>query len=601
MRAVILFLLLGVGAMALAQGRPGAVIRPAGVRVVAVKRKGFTVVWSSRIAARGRLHYRAERGKEGVLEDETFGIHHEVDVTGLSPSSRVWFRVAPAPDGLTTGSFTPEYSTATLPARGKMQYLHLPILVVVPTAITYRDREEGATLPPGKPAHLTPADRKRLEEQMEIVRAFFWRNSRCKLDLRWDYHFTERPFVDSGPGRQKLFEAALSARGKKPNDYGGCMFLYGWDDYLEAEKSRTLYRGQAFGGLTYGVDGGWDYKEIPHSWIKYTHGCDVTWVVAHEFHHELDSLFMASGHPEYAFNHPTPVEPVGPFGEHWDANAFILRQWRPTDWFALTRGELRTAPDRVGDGMPDKGDLAITRQSFHGRGRKTGWTDMRMLLASNGVLTGISNGPIHMERWGGRDRLPDGRNQYPLYGKASQRPQKTPTLDGRIDENEWTPFVAMQDREVKAQTFLNWDEQGLYFAARLDRPMELRLQIDATRNGWFNGSDNYRLNLTPTADGAVKVDVHTLDWERFEPGKTYEYANREKVKPEHIRVATGRQDGKWVIEFLVPRNEHTGIVPRPGGQLGLSWGFAPGWKGNDRRLVSLFESCTLFAVTLHGP
>ena len=260
---------------------------------------------------------------------------------------------------------------------------------------------------------------------------------------------------------------------------------------------------------------------------------------------------------------------------------------------------LVVAPDRVGDGMPDDGDLPITRRSFHGRGRRTGWTDLRMMLESIGVLTGISNDPIHMTRWAGRDRLPDGRDTYPLYGDAARRRRGRPTLDGRLDRDEWQPLRAFDDPDLRAETFCRWDEDGLYLAARCSRPAEIRLQLDATANGWFNGSDNYWLNLFPDRDGSVRVEVSLFDWERFgqrdEMGRMHSvYRNTEKVRREQIRVATGSEGGRWVIEIHVPRNERTGLLPAPGAVIGLSWGFAH--SREPRTLLALFEPCTFFPI-----
>lgn len=580
------------------RGRP-AVVRPPGVRVTAITETALTIGWRTAVASEGIVSYSLDQRTWRTVRDPCPAIHHEVRLTGLRPSTRVYFRLSPPPGASRTGEVTGTYRTATLPRRGTTHYLRLPWLVIVHTPIHYRDAAEQPERLAAAPKELTSDDRRRLEADLAMVRAFYWRNSRCRLDIRWRVHYTDAPFIDSGPGRQASFEAALAALREPPEAYAGVLFLYGWDEYLDPERARTLYRGQAFGGLTYGVNGGWDYKDHPHSWIRFHHRADTTWVITHEFHHALDSLFEASGYPEYAFNHPDPSQPIGFFGEHWDANAFILRMWRPQDWFALARGDLVVAPDRVGDGMPDDGDLPITRRSFYGRGRRSGWTDLRMMLASIGVLTGISNDPIHMTRWAGRDRLPDGRDPYPLYGDAARRRRARPTLDGRLDRDEWQPLHAFEDPDLRAETFCQWDEDGLYLAARCSRPAEIRLQLDATANGWFAGSDNYWLNLFPDGDRA-RVEVSLFDWERFgqrdEMGRMqYAYRNREKVRPEQIRVATGTEGGRWVIEIRVPRNERTGLLPAPGAVIGLSWGFAH--SREPRTLLSLFEPCTFFPIT----
>jgi len=618
--------LLGIAALfaltagACAQGEQAAVeLR---IKVAAATPRSITLVWETQTAEAGAVWFGAyetdgmlpppllaelrDQARQNRIAEKQPARYHRVTVSGLSPSTRYVFFVE-MPSGA-WGIAT----AATTPGPGRTQFLRLPVLVVIYTPITYRDSQRPLA---SLPRNLSASDIAQIRANIAEVRDFFWRNSRGCLDLVFDYAFLNRTFSAKDEEVEavfeKDFEEAVKLLGRKVEDYTGVIFLYGWDEYADPAKRRTLYRGQAFGGLTYGTDAPWKFKNTPHSWIHYHHNAHITWVVLHEYHHQLDSLFHSSGYPEYPFNHPTPKEPVGVFGEHFDVNAFILRTWPRWKWGGLRWGKLVVARDTDSDGLPDRADVALDEERFGSdpASKDTdgdGLSDLDEMAATSGIWNGLDEqmlGPIFKPNPrspdSDRDGIPDGRDPYPLYRVSNLLKKASPVIDGVLSQGEWPAFAEGSGHGLVVRTFAAWDEEYLYFAAQTNRPVELRLDIDAANNGWFAGSDNYRISVAPPKNGETfpKVDVAVFDWEKFysEPQGDV-YWNREKVKPSDLKVAVGSlgahsapagKSGGYVFELAVPRNEKTGLLLKAGAVINIKPSFV--LPNDPRNALTLFE------------
>ncbi|MGQ9697541.1 MAG: hypothetical protein ACUVRO_06060 [Armatimonadota bacterium] len=532
--------------------------------------------------------------------------NHRLRIAGLSPSTRYAVLVQ-APSGARS-----LLVASTGPKQGLTQFMRLPVLVVIYTPITYRDAK---TPPLSLPAELSEADLAQIRRYMADVRDFYWRNSFGCLDLAFDYALLRRPMSakddEVEPVFEKDFEEATASLGRTTHDYTGVIFLHGWDEYADPSKRASLYRGQGFGGLTYGTDAPWKFKRTPHSWIHFHRSAQITWTTVHEYHHQLDALFHASGRPEYPFNHPDPSEPVGVFGEHYDCNAFILRTWPRHKWGTLQWGRLVTASDTDGDGLPNRADVAVDEASFGtdpycADTDGDGLGDLAEMAATSGVYQGLDEeclGPIvrpnpHRPDTDG-DGIPDGKDPYPLYSANPNRPRRTPKIDGRISSGEWPAFAVGRRRELDLRTFSAWDDGHLYFAVDASRACVVRLDIDAANNGWFAGSDNYRITVTPPEEpgAAPTVDVAIFDWDRFRTAPDmYVYWNRDKVKASDLKVAASENSGRYVLELAIPRNETTGLLPKLDAVVTLQVSFS--LPGDPRRWVTLVEPHQLFHCRL---
>ncbi|HEY3282023.1 MAG TPA: fibronectin type III domain-containing protein [Armatimonadota bacterium] len=529
----------------------------------------------------------------------------------LQPGTRYAFRVVPR-----QGEPSLFRVMATRPGAARMLYVTLPILVVVYTPITYQGLKPGQAPPAGTPPRLGEADLSLIRRHMATVRDFYWRNSGAKLDLDFHYATLDRR-VEEKEGAEPSFESdadgAIRRLGKKAEDFVGAIFLYGWDEGLDEAGRAKIYRGAAFGGLTYGTDAPWKYKKTPYSWIHFNHNADITWTVVHEYHHQLDSLFDASGYPEYYFNHPDPDSPPGRFGEHFDVNAWILRSWPEQSWMGLAYGRVVVATDTDGDGLPDAADVALDENRFGSDPLQAdtdgdGLSDLGEMMAFQGVTRGLDEemgGPVvlpdprHANPDG--DGVPDGKDPYPLYAADPVRTEGTPRWEARLGEGGWRKLASMSNKGFRADCYLAWDRENLYYALRASRPVTLNLDLDAGNDGWFHGSDNYRLKVVPAslAGGERQVDVAIFDWDKFHAvPQVYVYWNREKVKASDLRVLEGR-DGRWfVLKVAIPRNPATSLLLEPGRRMGLKPGLS--WPGRpvERAELTFFGPHQLFQVRL---
>lgn len=510
---------------------------------------------------------------------------HHLRLSSLSPGQRY---------ALVTGikgsqERSPIYYFATRPGPGETIIQRIPFLVVIYTPLTYRDRSDG--LPPGKSSHLTPEDLRQIRGYLEEVRSFYWRNSGAKLDLSWDYSLLDKTLNEQADVERQFeqdVELALQQTKKKIEDYAGVLFLYGWDEYLDPVKASQLYRGQAFGGLTYGTEAPWKHKKTPHSWIHFHHRANITWTVVHELHHQIDSLFHSSGWPEYPSNHPDPREPKGVFGEHYDVNAFILRTWPRDQWNVLRWGKAILAKDLDNDGLPDSGPLPLTEAKWGTDPAEKdtdgdGLSDLREMMATSGIYEGLEEHqaqpifkPNPLNPDSDKDGAPDGKDPYPLYPIQPFRPRRNPSIDGQLSPREWVPFSHAREKNFSATTYFQWDGKALYFALESNKPLLFHLDIDAANNGWFSGSDNYRLKVAPPQEGTTpSIEVAIFDWDRFfaQP-QGYVYWNREKVRSQDILVRASHSQGKYILEIAIPANPQTSLTLRAGKKINVKIGYS---------------------------
>lgn len=82
------------------------------------------------------------------------------------------------------------------------------------------------------------------------------------------------------------------------------------------------------------------------------------------------------------------------------------------------------------------------------------------------------------------------------------RLQLTPTIDGKIDKDEWDPYAP--------STYLEWEPGKIYVAANLPPGKFLVLSMDADKNGWFHGRDNYEFRIE-VKEGKASITARELD------------------------------------------------------------------------------------------
>jgi hypothetical protein len=303
----------------------------------------------------------------------------------------------------------------------------------------------------------------------------------------------------------------------------------------------------------------------------------VAWLMTHEYNHQMDAFFDRAGYPEYWLNHPDYTIHPGRFGGQYDCNAFIFREWPVNDWFWLPAngvGHIVLTADADGDGVPDDDPrVALDEKRLGSDPHKVdtdgdGLTDLQEAMA--GIFSGTN--PRKKDTLG--TGVIDSRNPWPLDPEKQDRPRKTPVLDGTISPGEWEPLSTLSG-PFKGETYLQWDENGVYLAAVIDQPVTMDVQLTPKNTGIF------------TED---KIEM-SLD------------ANHATEQPQEIKVRNGKGthgvvrlvEGKTVIEIAMPRNPVIGLAPQMYQTMGLSIQFfnAKGW-------MSVFEPWRLWEMRLAG-
>ncbi|MBN2082721.1 hypothetical protein JW859_11035 [bacterium] len=442
----------------------------------------------------------------------------------------------------------------------------------------------------------------RVRYEVEEAARFYWHNSRfnCALDYEWNIDFQPRLRSSIADSEAPWFRPVDHPYyGDARERYDGLfqiMVLYQYDD-----ETGELERVRGGGGWTWGCDGaehlgGWSW------WAACTpdNYCGSDWLVTHEFGHQLDSLFEASGHPEFWYNHLAPLEGnCETFGEHFDANSYILRRVPEADWLDLTWGELRSSADADQDGVPDPDDwlnargLAVDPDPTAPDSDGDGLDDYHELLASNGIAIGHGERLYPAlklcdprDRDTDRDGIPDGLDARPMLPMAEGIPQVGPAtepaailftgspdgLDLGVElsyqrEGWVSDELPDQPGYLLLQLFWGTPEQA-------DDELELKLMLDLDNNGWFAGTDNYRL----TVDSAGQLSVA-----RHDAGSATEWPYLDSEAVDVTQIETGGENvGNGYLHSLsikLDRRQFPELGAKPGEVIGFNAGIRKaGWR-----------------------
>lgn len=387
---------------------------------------------------------------------------------------------------------------------------------------------------------------------------------------------------DYYPPRDGNIETFLRAAGKDIKNYQAIFYIACIQDSLPDDGWQLRGRGGAF---TIGVGAG---KGYGYSWWEATrahHNAGNNWLTVHEFHHQLDDIFAVSGYPEYWFNHFSPgLGTVADFGEHFDGNAFILRQWPAVQWFDAPRwGAVRVARDKDDDGIPDDApSVPLDEKRLHSNPDKVdsdddGVSDLDEVMFSNWVHEGWGETyalPSRFPNLRSPDTDGDGQRDdvdaYPLYPWS-------PRVARDNDLNHAELLGALHENGLQAQWRATWDSDTLKLR------MEMSPLVPPRRDGWFIGRDNLQIRFDPS-----KARQDSLRWqvELFNAGDCpaparWPFMDKELVKSVPLR--TFEKDA--AVEIHVGRRPELGLDFFSGKTLGINLGFlqAMNGVGPDRR------------------
>ncbi len=571
--------------------------------------------WES-VLERGDLHNSpATSGTSAPPMAFIPGTRNHLAAASLTPGTGHVYRVGNLVRVIPWTSYSRPFAFATEASEGRKTILNLPIAVIVRTDVWQPEGSEGAKRgdPPGEKYM------EYLRKEFEDARLFYFINSHCRLNLEYEWFIYDEPLTR---GEQFPPEAddneLFKSKGRTREDFASLIIV---DVERRYDPERKAYYLQGSGGGTWGAHyNGLDKKMAPGR-SSFLGGSDLAWLVAHEFHHSLDSMFAESGYEEYPFNHFADYRAggyPGPFGEHWDGNAYILRVWPEQAWFYNLFGYVSTTVDKDEDGVPDddpklpfdekRWGSDPTKKSTAG----DGITDLERLMFSNWVpatLDSLSNAtadlirpdPYKTDQTG--MGIPDKERRDPCVPFREYIRKGSPDLARPYgEEPEWglaERWGSITSDWMNCAVDAAWDETGIYFCFTFtSKPVNMQIQTDFALDGVYQGQDNYHLRIDCTGDQPKIQDFFVQNGAQ----ERWPFLDKELVARESITLLGGDADGGYEVRVKLPWHLKSGLTCRPGDTYGFAFTFlvrrgVSQWNG-DQVHISAWEPYKLFRVTL---
>ncbi len=542
-----------------------------------------TVSWTTNEEMASGVYFYGIKNRKSQYISTKKGTERSVTLKGLEPGTRYELMLAPFGRNIPYFKGSRHFRFVTKPPEGKTEYIKLPVLAVVFKNIIRLPEDFDAKDIPKIKEQTPDSEMEKIRRELDMAELFYWVNSglRFCLDIEMlvidDFYF-DAPlgdfFYPKEEGHRKIREM-LRERGVNVGKYGGVCVLNCIRNYDPETKEFTYDRGT--GGGTIGT-----YPPIEgfSSWRGFSNNA---WLFTHEFGHSIDIKFQRSGMPEYPINH-FMIE--GDYGTHYDGIAFQSRMWGER-WLRMNFGELVLADDKDNDGIPDDDPgVPLDEKRFKSDPTKTdtdedGLSDYDEIMASKWIWDGENDRtadgyfkPDPRKKDTDGDGIADGKDEYPLYpypGGISRRKDAAAKP---------TKFAEIDDPALKATISLSWDKDSLVFTIDVDRPAEIRIQLDPKNDGFVgeSGKDNYAIKLGKDAEKvegrAASADIARIQVARFVSG-------------------TSARQG---IGISIPKNDKAGLTLKKGDTIGFLVYFRPeGYKGKE---ITPFEPNAWFDIKL---
>jgi DNA-binding beta-propeller fold protein YncE len=567
---------------------------------------------------------------------------HEAVLTGLQPGTRYYYKLRiPEMTTIPGAGWSREFAFMTHAAEGQVEFLRFTLETLLVTNVINVESVRPDTV---FPEPMSESDIQHYyKDQWAQTRLFYWINSRMKYWIDHDIYVeqtmcrvgdinkgqfkddAERAKYEALPGENQgaSFDRLITEAGNKDKIYFGQMICECIRDWQDGPKTWS-YRGS--GGGTYGVE--WPTPGR----TNFLGGSDVAWLMCHEYKHQVESNFGASGlnKPEDRmwFCHFSPVYPgwdqpsADDHGEHWDGIAWQLRHHKRDSYLRSMYSFPETAADADDDGIPDNDPRVPLDEKRLGSSPASqdtdgdGLLDLDELLASTWVRAMLTDVRRRVEvpyirpdlcrPDSDRDGIPDGQDKYPIYPYSTDIHKGTATVDGKLDEWTEKPQITFTDQGVTIEVWSRWnstnkkpeepldENDALFYAVRMTGPWtNLSFVLDLLANGFYQGNDNLYIEISPNAtDGPTlkNARMHMCNlgrWPWFDDQHLY-------LKPEELRFASSANGDQQVFELAVPRRDILGLFLERSEQIGLMLYIGLPDKGP----ISVFEPYNIFDSTL---
>ncbi|MDH7602730.1 MAG: PA14 domain-containing protein [Armatimonadota bacterium] len=344
---------------------------------------------------------------------------------------------------------------------------------------------------------------------IELGRLFYFRNTRCKLNLDITYMVVDAPApYNAGPTYDYIVKD-LEARGIRKGQYDG-VFCTGVGFLGNFGGFQIMGRtGACFGGTDPRGNFSWYPEDKPDVWYG------TAWTFVHEFQHALDSpICTKSGHPEMLHAHPYADSMESYFtwghrgGMHWDWIAHTLSSFQDYLDVPGVTDTVTTTVDADNDGMPDEDPRLPMDEKRFGSDPSKVDSDGDGLSDLDEFCADIYRGSDPTEKDTDGDGIWDGIDKSPTVAIAETvaYTKTNPQIDGRM-ESCYRPFVSRayagnSDELKKATIYACWNEDALFFFVRSSKSCTLDILIDTSaENGFWEGGDTYPIRVAP--DGKV--------------------------------------------------------------------------------------------------
>jgi hypothetical protein len=528
--------------------------------------------------------------------------HHLLKIDNLTPLTNHHYKFTPAITLIPPAKqLSRNYSFITPAGKGIKEYVRLPML-----AILFQNVRDEKNSKPGLPPQPTLPDSEiaRIKLQLQDGARFYWIKSGMTFFVDIDYLVISETIDRSKlygnewwyPPRDSAINSVLKEHGRDIKNYSALLYLtftQTWDSTLH--KYTLAGKGGAF---TNGVGTGNGYGISWWDVTKRNHNAGNNWLMVHEFNHQVDDIFMVSGYPEYWFNHISPtIGTAAKFGEHFDANAFIIGMVPREEWFDLQYTKLATTRDGDEDGIPDNDpSLPLDEARLGSDSTKAdtdgdGVPDFNELSFSNWLTEGWGETfgspvfPNLRDKDSDGDGLGDGEDPLPCSKIATEIPLGTPKSLGTLS-----------DSKINAAVSAYWNPDSLYFVYEMNHPAPVKLMLDANTDGWFTGRDNYLITCTPDSSGQLKNKVQIFNG--TDPHQ-WPFMDARLSEQIHLSTSLNLNNNKYYLRISIPANDSLCLNLIVNKRIGILTGFqVPFDDDGTKRYLDLFEPNRFFEVRL---